>query len=198
MGREKESKELAKFLVLEVFGYKMKTSVVTELEDDENPLHFELNDGSSSSKTFKTEDTVANHVPPSKVWCDLSKLDSICNSLGSGDVWVEICVQLGVESYLLQVLCSITFRTVWEADYLFFNWGLHWSFDYVEPQVSCNWHWFLSESANFSGKPQLELWNFASQLRMAKSLSHPPHQQWCLPTFRGTGWRSWRRIFTTK
>ena len=67
MGREKESKELAKFLVLEVFGYKMKTSVVTELEDDENPLHFELNDGSSSSKTFKTEDTVANHVPPSKV-----------------------------------------------------------------------------------------------------------------------------------
>lgn len=67
MGSEEESKELAKFLVLEVFGFKMKTCVVTAMAEDENPLQFELDDGSSSSRTFKTEAIAANDVPPSKV-----------------------------------------------------------------------------------------------------------------------------------
>lgn len=67
MGSVEESKQLAKFLVLEVFGSKMKTSVVTAKVEDENPVPFELLDGSSSSETCKTEDIAANDIPPSKV-----------------------------------------------------------------------------------------------------------------------------------
>ena len=70
MGCVEDSKELAKFLFLDIFGHKMKASVESAKAEDENVLVFELDDGSVSNRAFKTEANTANVVPPSKVKCD--------------------------------------------------------------------------------------------------------------------------------
>ena len=109
----KDATELAEILNLDVFGQKVEALTEVINSEDEKPRVFELEDGSSSSKEFMSEDPVVKAIPPTNVCYSVYFYISICIIYYSGtsDVRVEIFARY--EELVPEVLCPCTLCPDW-------------------------------------------------------------------------------------